>query len=417
MPADKTLTTLFRYNWLIDSPLESVVSSYIKALRDQRYADRTIRIYLGCLAHFGFWLKAEELELAHVDSVLIKRFLHEHLSACTCPTPRYDTAASSGAALRHLLRMLPCLHSSLATTRDPVKIELARFDGYLTDTCGLAPATRGSRAQHVVAFLTHVCGTDAPNISQLLASDVDSFFAALSSHLRPASLRIVCNSLRSYFRYRAVRGDETDGLAAALPRIADWRRATLPKVLSDAELTAFLDAFDRTDPVGLRDYAIARCLLDLGLRGHEVTYLTLESIDWRRAILTISGTKSKRIQQLPLPASTGEAVAQYLRQGRPQTTSRRLFVRHRAPLDTPLSVPAIRNSMNRAFVRCGLRDQFCNTHVLRRTMATQLQRAGVSVKEIADVLRHKSLDTAYSYARVDVEQLRAMALPWPGSPS
>ena len=417
MPADKTLTNLVRYNWLIDSPLESVVSSYIKALRGQRYADRTIRIYLGCLAHFGFWLKAEELELTHVDSSLIKRFLREHLPACTCPVPCYDSVGCSGAALRHLLKILMRSQPSPTMAKDPVTIELTRFDGYLTDTCGLAPATRGSRAQHVVAFLTHVCGTDAPNISQLLASDVDSFFAALSSHLRPASLRIVCNSLRSYFRYRAVRGDETDGLAAALPRIADWRRATLPKVLSDAELTAFLDAFDRTDPVGLRDYAIARCLLDLGLRGHEVTYLTLESIDWRRAILTISGTKSKRIQQLPLPASTGEAVAQYLRQGRPQTTSRRLFVRHRAPLDTPLSVPAIRNSMNRAFVRCGLRDQFCNTHVLRRTMATQLQRAGVSVKEIADVLRHKSLDTAYSYARVDVEQLRAMALPWPGSPS
>ena len=132
---------------------------------------------------------------------------------------------------------------------------------------------------------------------------------------------------------------------------------------------------------------------------------------WRRAMLTISGTKSKRIQQLPLPASTGESVALYLRQGRPQTTSRRLFVRHRAPLDRPLSVPAIRNSMTRAFARCGLSDKFCNTHVLRRTMATQLQRAGVSVKEIADVLRHKSLDTAYSYARVDVEQLRAMTLP------
>jgi site-specific recombinase XerD len=417
MPADKTLTNLVRYEWLIDSPLKSVVSSYIKALRGQRYADRTVRIYLGCLAHFGFWLKAEELELAHVDSSLIKRFLHEHLPACTCPAPCYDTAASSGAALRHLLRMLPCSQSSLAMERYPVKIELARFDEYLADSCGLAPATRDSRAQHVRAFLAHVCGTGAPSISQLSATDVDSFFAALSSRLRPASLRIVRNSLRSYFRYRAVRGDEADGLAAALPQIADWRRATLPKVLSDAELAAFLNAFDRTDSVGLRDYAIARCLLDLGLRGHEVTYLTLESIDWRRAILTISGTKSKRIQQLPLPASTGEAVAQYLRQGRPQTTSRRLFVRHRAPLDRPLSVPAIRNSMTRAFARCNLSDQFCNTHVLRRTMATQLQRAGVSVKEIADVLRHKSLDTAYSYARVDVEQLRAIALPWPGSQS
>lgn len=415
MSADKTLKNLVRYNWLIDSPLESVVSSYIQELRSQRYTERTIRIYLGCLAHFGFWLKAGELELAHVDVSLIKRFLHEHLPACTCPAPCYDTAASSGAAVRHLLRMLLYSRPLIAMAQDPPTIELERFGDYLRDTCGLSPATRDSRARHVGAFLAHVCGTDAPNISQLSATDIDVFFAALSSRLVPASLRAVCNSLRSYFRYRALCGDATTGLAAALPRFADWRRATLPKVLSDSELAAFLGSFDLTDPVGLRDYAIARCLVDLGLRGHEVTFLTLESIDWRRAILTISGTKSKHVQQLPLPESTGEAVAQYLRQGRPQTTSRRLFVRHRAPLDRPLSVPAIRNSMNRAFARCDLSDRFHNTHVLRRTMATRLQCSGVSVKEIADLLRHKSLDTASTYARVDVEQLRAVALPWPGS--
>ena len=189
----------------------------------------------------------------------------------------------------------------------------------------------------------------------------------------------------------------------------------MPKALSDSELEAFLNAFDCADPVGQRDYAIARCLLDLGLRGHEVTYLTLESIDWRAATLTISGTKSKRVQQLPLPVSTGEALAQYLQQGRPQTTSRMLFVRHRAPFGKPLGVPAIRNSMNRAFVRCGLHDRFCNTHVLRRTTATRLQRSGASVKEIADLLRHQSLDTASTYARVDLERLRSVALPWSGS--
>jgi hypothetical protein len=152
MPADKTLTNLVRYDWLIDSPLESVVSSYIKALRGQRYADRTVRIYLGCLAHFGFWLKAEELELAHVDTSLVKRFLREHLPACTCPVPRYDSVGCSGAALRYLLRMLPCSQPSVAMARDPVKIELARFDEYLTDICGLAPATRDSRAQHAALF-------------------------------------------------------------------------------------------------------------------------------------------------------------------------------------------------------------------------------------------------------------------------
>lgn len=414
MTADTILTNLVRHDWLTDSPLECVVTTYIEALRGQRYADRTIRIYLGCLAHFGFWLKAEEHEFAHIDSSLVKRFLREHLPACTCPAPCYGSVGSSGAALRHLLRMLSCSQPLSAMVQNPVAIELEQFRDYLTDACGLSPATRDSRAKHVGAFLVQVCGTDTPNVSQLSATDVDVFFAALSSRLVPASLRTVCNSLRSYFRYRALCGDATAGLAAALPRIADWRRATLPKVLSDSELATFLHAFDRTDPVGLRDYAIARCLLDLGLRGHEVTFLTLESIDWRRAILTISGTKSKRVQQLPLPETTGEAVAQYLQQGRPQTMSRRMFVRHRAPFDRPLSVPAIRNSMNRAFVRCGLNDRFCNTHVLRRTMATRLQRCGGSVKEIADLLRHKNLDTACTYARVDVEQLRTVALPWPG---
>lgn len=415
MPTDQILTTRVRRNWLINSPLKNLASPYIELLRSQRYADRTISIYLGCLAHFGFWLKAEQLELAHVDSLLLTRFLREHVPSCACPGPCRDSIASTGAALRHLLRMLPC--SSLALMQDPVSIELSRFDEYLEDTCGLTPNTRESRAQHVGAFLSHVSGTCGLSISRLSATDVDAYFASLRARMKPSSQRIVCNSLRSYFRYRALCGDEIAGLAAALPRIADWRRSTLPKVLSDAELAAFFDAFDLTDSVGLRDYAIARCLFDLGLRGHEVTYLTLEAIDWRRAMLTISDTKSKRVQQLPLPESTGAAVAQYLRQGRPQTTNRRLFVRHRAPLDKPLSVAAIRNSMNRAFARCGLGDQFCSTHVLRRTMATQLQCAGVSVKEIADVLRHKSLDTAYSYARVDVAQLRTVAQRWPGSQS
>jgi site-specific recombinase XerD len=399
---------------LIGGPLNIVVGAYIGALRNQRYADHTIRGYLGCLAHFSYWIKAEELELPSVDSSLVKRFLLSHLPACTCPSPCYGTVANSGAALRHLLRVLPSERAASVAV-NPVAVELERFGDYLTNTCGVAPATRTGRLQHVGTFLEWAFRIKAPVLSELCAAQLDAFFAHLSSRMRPASLHVVGSSLRSYFRYRALRGESTAILAAALPRVADSRRATLPKVLSDAELEAFLKAFDCADPVGLRDYAMARCLIDLGLRGHEVTYLTLGSVDWRRATLTISSTKSRRAQQLPLPVSTGEAIAQYLRQGRPQTVNRSLFVRHRAPFDKPLSVPAIRSSMNRAFVRCALGDRFCNTHVLRRTTATRLQRSGASVKEIADLLRHQSLDTASAYARIDLEGLRAVALPWPGS--
>lgn len=413
MTSDTCLTNFARRDWLADCPLNEFIDTYIEALRQQRYPDHTIRAYLGCVAHFSHWIKSDAIEMSRVDAHLIKRFLRHHIPVCTCPAPCYPSVASSGAALRHMLRLLPG-DPPAATSVDLVAVELERFGEYLSNICGLAPITRDRRVHHVGTFLVHEFGASTPLIAHLSTAQLDTYFVELSSHLQPASLRVVGNSLRSYFRYRTLLGESTSALAAALPRIADWRRTTLPKVLSDAELDAFLKAFDCTDPVGLRDYAIARCLLDLGLRGHEVTYLSLESVSWRNATLTISSTKSKRVQQLPLPVTTGEAIAHYLRQGRPQTANRALFVRHRAPFDKPLGVPAIRNAMNRAFVRCGLRDRFCNTHVLRRTMATRLQRSGASVKEIADLLRHQSLDTASTYARVDLECLRTVALAWPG---
>lgn len=418
MSTDPCLATLVRQDWLDDGPLDRLVVPYIEALRSQRYHGRTIRAYVGCLAHFSHWLACEATEWSAPDAAsLVDRFLHDHLPTCACPAPCYCSVASSGAALRHLLKLLPVSQSELVRT-DPITTELERFGEYLSNTCGLAPVTRDRRLRLVSSFLVRTFGPQEPTVSKISSVQLDEFFAELSTHLQPSSLRTACDSLRSYFRYRALLGDSTTSLAAALPRIADWRRTTLPKVLSDAELESFLATFDLTDAVGLRDYAIARCLLDLGLRGHEVTYLTLESVDWHRATLTISGTKSKRAQQLPLPAATGEAIAHYLREGRPtQSQNRALFVRHRAPFDKPLGVPAIRNAMNRAFVRGGLRDRFCNTHVLRRTAATRLHRAGASIKEIADLLRHQSLDTARVYTRIDLVRLRAAALPWPGSAS
>jgi integrase len=206
-------------------------------------------------------------------------------------------------------------------------------------------------------------------------------------------------------------------LLSAIPKVADWNRSALPKSLSQSQLELFLQAFDISDSTQLRDYAIALCLIDLGLRGCEVAALRLENMDWRAGILTVCVNKSKRIQQLPLPSRTGEAIVLYLRQGRPQTSNRAVFVRHVAPYDKPISVDAIRNAMTRAFVRCGLGDQFCNTHVFRHTVAVRLQKTGASLKEIADVLRHQSLETTTAYAKVDLEGLRVVALPWPSGRS
>lgn len=417
MPADQYLARLSCRQEFNNSPLGATVTPYVEALLTQRYAKSTIRLYLHALAHFGHWMKAEALCVESIDAVLTERFVREHLPACTCSMSLHSGAANTRAALRYLLKLLAQQRPVKSSGDDPITAELDRFGDYLQNICGVAPQTNARRCKDVGALLAYCFGAEPLVLSPLSGAQIDAFLATLIPGLRPASLRVVCNNLRSYFRFRALLGESTDALSATLPRVADWRHATLPKALSDAQLEAFLKAFDCSNPVELRDYAIARCLLDLGLRGDEVAHLTLKSVDWRNGTLTLDTSKSKRVQQLPLPVPTGEAIARYLQHGRPQTTDCNLFVRHRAPADTPLSVAAIRNAMNRAFVRCGLRDQFCNTHVLRRTTATRLQRAGASVKEIADLLRHRSIDTASAYARVDLEGLRAVALPWPGSRS
>ena len=162
MPTDNYLTNLVRHDWLTDGPLDGVVPTYIEVLRNQRYADGTIRGYLGCLAHFSYWMRADEVELSSPDSSLVKRFLLDHLPVCTCPPPCYGTVANSGAALRHLLRVLP-RERATSVAADPVAVELERFGDYLTNTCGVAPVTRDGRVKHVGAFLVQTFKTQTPS--------------------------------------------------------------------------------------------------------------------------------------------------------------------------------------------------------------------------------------------------------------
>lgn len=416
MTTEASLARLVHRDWLTHGPLNERITLYIEALQARCYADGTIGAYLRCLAHFSHWLKGEELTASSVDQALVEWFLRYHLPVCACSAPRRSCVPEMRAALHHLLAVLPG-PEDYSAPMDSIASELNHFRNYLRDTCGLAPATCFYRTRHVSAFLTSRFGRDAVCIERLTAADMDIFFHSLAARWKPVSLHVICTSLRSYLRYRAMLGDDTRILSETLPRIANWGRRQPPKVLSDIEVDRFLHAFDRTNPVGLRDYAIARCLVDLGLRGNEVTHLTLDALNWRSGIVTLTRTKSQRVQPLPLPMQTGNALAQYLRFGRPRTDRREVFVRHRAPFGVPLGTAAIRNAMNRAFVRSGLADRFCNTHVLRRSMATRLQKSGVPLKEMADVLRHRDLNTVRVYAHVDLERLRTVALSWPGSKS
>jgi site-specific recombinase XerD len=192
----------------------------------------------------------------------------------------------------------------------------------------------------------------------------------------------------------------------------NWKQSPPLDVLTRQECRDLLRVVDRNEPSGRRDLAILRLIVDLGLRCTEVAELLLEDIDWHSGTLAIRKNKQRRGRLLPLPPLVGKAILNYLRDGRPKSPSRQLFLCHRLPVGQPITPGRVRGAVRRAMQRSGISRG--GMHRLRHAFATRLHARGASLKEVADVLGHKHFDTTATYARVNLLQLAKVALPWPG---
>jgi integrase len=290
---------------------------------------------------------------------------------------------------------------------DPLEDQLRCFDQYLQQAKGLAESTR-IRRRSIVRSLVSQATSLTPS-----AEELRRFMAQELSRLSPAGACAVTTALRSYLRFRAFEGDRVEHLLPVVASPAHWRLAPLPQTLSRDEVERLLDAFPPELPSRLRCYAIVRCVVDLGLRSSEVIELELDDVDWAAGTLRIAKGKSRRVDVMPLPQATGSAIAAYIRSERPRTINRRIFVRHVAPVDKPVGADVVRSAVCAAYRRCGL--PYTRVHILRHTLASRLLNTGGTLKEVADVLRHRELDTSMIYAKVDIGRLTAVAMPWPGS--
>jgi site-specific recombinase XerD len=197
-----------------------------------------------------------------------------------------------------------------------------------------------------------------------------------------------------------------------VPAPASYRLASLPAVLSDEDIKRLLSVFDRKTAAGLRDYAITRCLTDLGLRAKEIAGLNLNDLDWRNGKLRIVGSKTRHDDELPLTETVGAALAEYIRRARSEVPTRRVFLRVRPPVGKCITSRTVCGVVIRAAARAGLAAVH-GPRILRHTVASRMIRHGARVKDIADVLRHRSLDTTAIYMKVDLPRLATVALPWP----
>ncbi len=298
----------------------------------------------------------------------------------------------------------------------PVDKELSRYDEYMDHVRGLAPKTRSMALRIVGRLLTSQFGDGPVKIAAIKPDHVRRFFAEQAKlYSKPANAGTVVAALRGYFRYRASRGDAVHGLVGVLSYPANWQLSSLPKSLTAEEVEQLVGALGQTGRSMRRADAIVRCALDLGLRSCEVAQIGLDDIDWRAGTITLRHTKGRREDVLPLPVATGKAIAAYLKHERPKTDSRAVFVRYNAPRGWPVGPDLVQKAIRQAYARAGL--PYTRSHLLRHTMANRLLAGGSSLKEVADVLRHRSLNTTMIYAKLDSRKLIEVALPWPGSTS
>lgn len=402
--------------WLANSALAPHLDIFIEHLQHGRYAVNTTRGYVAGIVHFAYWMTQNDLSVQVLSEHIVEQFLVDHLPHCDCPTPVMRIHRDLRAALGHLLRVLrqQGVIADPSINNDYIAKELYRYDQYMLKTRGLSTSTRRNRLRTIQRLLHYKFANRAVVFRELEPADVRHFIAEQLQRVGTTSYATsLASALRAYFRYRTTCGDSVHGLLGVIASPAHWSLASLPRALKPGQVECLLDSFTSSLPFPKRGLAIVRCILDMGLRSCEVAQLQLADINWRDGTITVRHTKSRRQDILPLPADTGQALADYLCHERPKTTNTAVFVRCLAPHDQPISVDAIRRVIRDAYRRIGLKHG--RTHALRHTLACQLLDHGSSLKEVADVLRHRSLNTSLIYAKLDNRRLVAVALPWPGS--
>src|SRR6185437_2318245 len=224
---------------------------------------------------------------------------------------------------------------------------LQAFEHYQEHVCGLTQATREGSRNRVRAFLLECFGNKPIRIGNLRENDVKRFFTRYTASWTARSRSVICQSIRGYLHFKALTEPNAGVLCERLPRFAQWRLASLPKSRSPAESEAVLGACQGKSAVLRRDYAILRCLHDLGLRTIEVARLQLDDFDWKDGTVRIR-CKGHRVDVMPISAVTGRAIVSYLRHGRPPGVCRALFLRHTPPYWTLATVFVVRNAVRYA---------------------------------------------------------------------
>jgi integrase/recombinase XerD len=389
-------------------PLASFAAGFAAELERLGYTRDAVALQLLLMAQLSDWLARERLTASALTPGRVEAFAAARRAA----GHGTHRSAKALAALLEYLRRLGVVPPVVDAEATVVEALLARYRVFLRVERGLTAGTTRGYVDAVRPFLEgRLDAAGELELRGLTAADVLGFVLAVCPGRRRGSAKLIVTGLRSLLGFLHVEGLVGRPLSSAVPSVAGWRLAGLPRALEPGQAGRLLASCSRETAAGLRDFAILTLLLRLGLRRGEVAGLALDDLDWRAGELIVRG-KGHRLERLPLPADVGEAIAAYLHDGRPRSVEGRpVFVRVKAP-HRALTPGGVTQVVVAAARRAGLPP--ITAHRLRHTAATELLRAGAPLVEIGQLLRHRSELTAAIYAKVDLVALRELARPWPG---
>ncbi len=391
---------------LLAGPLRTHINAIAQQLSQQGYTSSSAKNAMRLLDDLSSWLLRQALTAADFNEQLASKFLQDRYRRCR--PHLHDRAALR--RLRHQgIIPIPIVKTD---TYDSDRL-VGDFQHYLIEQRCLAPTTVDYYLKTVQSFLRERFSTQPLNLEALCPQDISDFMIRQARRYSSGRAKLFATALRSFFRFLLQRGAIAHDLAQAVPTVPNWRLTTLPRFMKAKDVDCLLQTCDRTTSKGQRDYAILLLLARLGLRAGEVAALTLDDLDWEAGELLIRG-KSARHDRLPLPHEVGEALAIYLRHGRPPSAVRQVFIRMRAPRRGFSDGQAVGTIVRRTLGQAGLNPALKGAHLLRHSLATTLLHNGASLTEIGELLRHQNIETTRIYAKVDQGALRALALPWPG---
>jgi integrase/recombinase XerD len=392
---------------LVTGPLGPFADPYREKLKERRYTRLSAVNLQRQMAQVSRWLEAGGLGVEQLSEARIEAFLSLQRAN---GRERSSLSRPGLMCLLELLRDLGVVGAAVEPTPSPTEALMGSFLRYLLSERGLSAGTVRGYVDHATRF---VAGLAPGGLGQVTPAEVTTAVLGESVAVSVSATQNFVAGLRAFLRFCFIEGlVEVDLSQAALP-VTGRRRSSLPRGIAKDEAAALLGSCDRRTAIGRRDYALIITLLRLGLRRGEVARIRLEDIDWRAGEMVVVG-KGARRDRLPLPADVGEAIAAYLTRGRPASDRREVFLQARAPFE-PIAAGTVASTVRRACRRAGLAE--VGSHRLRHTVACEMVAAQVPLVQIAQVLRHRSLQSTAIYARVDLDRLRMLAQPWPGSGS